>query len=109
MGFGNSAGGTEVYKYFAAIQFGVCQGPVDEVTNVFVGERKLSPSFVTTVSGRPSLERWAIYGDDNYKLFGGLKREGGCQGYIDIGLGNSDQIPEPYIEDQQHGSMTCSY
>lgn len=109
MGFGNSAGGTEVYKYFAAIQFGVCQGPVDQVTNIFVGERKLTPTYVTTVAGRPSLERWAVYGDDNYKLFGGLKREGGCQGYIDIGLGDTDQIPEPYIEDVEGVGKVSAY
>ncbi|NAW33252.1 phage tail protein [Halomonas alimentaria] len=78
----------KVTKYYLSIHMGVCQGPVDAVKRVWVGE-KLAWRGVWTRSGTTALLRDG--------LFGGLKKEGGVAGSIDVLIGNREQLPSPML------------
>jgi len=69
----------------------LCHGPVDEVTEVIVGERT---AWTGSVASNGSL---AISRRD---LFGGEEREGGVDGTLDVMMGNADQTPNAYLQSQ---------
>lgn len=82
-----SSGGEDpkmkVTEYFISAHYGVCMGPVDEVTEIWYGEKKLWAGSVTT--------NQALQVTKN-NLFGGEKVEGGFRGYIAMLLGGSGQL-----------------
>lgn len=72
-----------VTEYFISAHYGVCLGPVDEVTEIWYGEKQLWAGSVT--------ENQTLQVTKN-NLFGGEKVEGGFRGYLDMLLGGSAQM-----------------
>ncbi len=77
-----------VTAYYASVHYGVCQGPVDEVLEVWYGEKVLmdQPLGVST-------SLLVAKGD----LFGGEKVEGGFVGRLDFLFGGSNQTVSPAL------------
>ena len=76
------------YTYWAGIHMAVCHGPVDEVSEILVGERSAWSGAVST-SAQIRL--------DKPEMFGGVKREGGVAGLVDLMFGESTQAPNAYL------------
>lgn len=72
-----------VPTYYMSIHFGICHGPVDAIKGVYYGEK---PAWTgnATENGTVTI--------DQPNLFGGVKKEGGIQGNMDILLGGAGQI-----------------
>lgn len=73
----------KVTEYFISAHYGVCMGPVDEVTDIWYGEKKLWGGSVTANQTLQVTKR---------NLFGGEKVEGGFRGFIDVLLGGPTQL-----------------
>lgn len=87
---GGSASKQQVVDYYATAVYGVCHGPVDAVTGVFINEKlawsaKDTPGVVTT--GPIPIA--------NTELFGGIKDGGGVYGEVFCYLGDSTQLLLP--------------
>lgn len=89
---GGSKSVTVGYWYLMGIHFGVSHGPVDALLKIEVGERE-AWSGSHTANG-------TIY-IDNPNLFGGEKREGGIQGYLDVQMGANSQGTNSYLASVQ--------
>lgn len=80
----------KVTRYFMGIHMGLGRGPIDELVEIRVGDRRAwfgSATYSTTITiNKPD-------------LFGGLKREGGIDGLLRVMMGEPDQQPEqsPYF------------
>lgn len=70
------------FKYFMALHFGICHGPVDTLRRIFVGDREAWAGDQTT-SGSITLNA--------PELFGGDEREGGIAGAAEVMMGESTQ------------------
>jgi len=46
-------GGVVGYRYFFGIHMGLCRGPVDEIVEVTVGDRRVFPVGTTTTTTDP--------------------------------------------------------
>jgi len=79
------------YWYGLGMHMVLCHGPVDEVTEVIVGERTAWTGSVT------SNDSFSISRRD---LFGGEEREGGVDGTLDVMMGGADQMPNGYLQSQ---------
>lgn len=66
-----------------SIHLGVCHGPIDAVTGIYIGEREAWTGDVTTQQG--------VY-VDKQELFGGLRKEGGVSGQAYYLPGNPTQL-----------------
>jgi hypothetical protein len=77
------------FRYYMGLHFGVCYGPVDNISRIFVGERE-AWSGDQDESGTISI--------DNDQLFGGQKREGGVVGDLDVMMGGGDQTQNAYLQ-----------
>jgi hypothetical protein len=85
------SGGGDVtigYEYYAGIHMIACHGPVDKLSRIIVGEREAWSGSQTTTG--------QIFVDAR-ELFGGKKREGGVEGYVDVLLGESAQAQNAYL------------
>ncbi len=91
---GSSSSVTVGYTYYVGMHMLVCHGPIDRVSRIFVGERVAWEGNATTSS--------QIF-IDKPDLFGGKKREGGIQGYVDLMFGAADQPRNDYL--QSHTSV----
>lgn len=76
------------YKYYLGMHMIVCHGPVDEIQRIDVGDR-IAWAGSVTASNR-------IY-VNNPDLFGGEKKEGGVEGYVDVMMGESTQAKNSYL------------
>lgn len=76
------------YRYYMGLHFGLCQGPVDAVQKVVVGDREAWVGEQTT-SGTVMVAK--------PDLFGGDKREGGVSGQLDILMGEPAQTANDYL------------
>lgn len=76
------------YKYYMGVQLALCHGPVDAVTELIVGERS---AWTGNVTANASVQI------DQPELFGGVAREGGLAGQIDICMGEASQPQNPYL------------
>lgn len=74
------------YRYIFGIHMGICRGPVDEITEIRVGDRTAWTGSVTSNQHVPI---------EAYDLFGGEDGEGGVQGELCVMMGNSDQVACP--------------
>lgn len=86
---GSSKAVTIGYQYFMGMHQIICHGPVDEVEEIFVGERSAWTGAVT------SSQQIFV---DSPNLFGGAKKEGGVQGFVDIEFGDGAQGPNSYLQ-----------
>jgi hypothetical protein len=73
----------DVTQYFMSIHFGVCTGPVDDITGIYVGEK-------TAWEG--SLADGQTLYINNPELFGGIKKEGGVSGNVSALYGAQAQV-----------------
>ena len=76
------------YEYHLGLHFGICQGPVDALLRVIIGDRD------AWTGEQVSTGSVAIYKPE---LFGGKKREGGVVGFLDVLMGSSDQGENSYL------------
>lgn len=85
-----SGGGsvTVGYEYYAGIHMIACHGPVDKLSRIIVGEREAWTGTQTT-TGQIFI--------DARELFGGKKREGGVEGYVDVLMGEAAQAQNAYL------------
>jgi len=72
----------EVAEYRMSIQFGICLGRVDELLSITVGDK---------VAWSGSLTDYAEVYINKPDLFGGIKKEGGVQGYMHFFPGSYTQ------------------
>lgn len=86
---GSSSSITVGYSYFVGMHMIGCHGPIDRVSRIFVGER-LAWEGSQTTTGEIFI--------DKPDLFGGKKREGGVQGYVDLMFGAPDQARNAYLQ-----------
>jgi len=77
------------YWYGLGMHMALCHGPVDEVTEVIVGEKTAWTGSVTS-NGSLVISR--------RDLFGGEEREGGVDGTLDVMMGGADQAPNAYLQ-----------
>ena len=87
------------YRYYMGLHFGLCHGPVDEVVEIRVGSRS---AWTGSVAASGSINI------DNPDLFGGDKKEGGVSGRLDVMMGESTQLPNAYLTEQQ-GAVQPAY
>ena len=84
-----SGGGSspKIPTYYVGVQFGLCLSAIDKVTDIWVGEKEAwtGVNTGTTIS------------IDAEELFGGLPREGGVSGNVDIDIGLPAQPPNSYL------------
>ncbi|MGD9599941.1 MAG: phage tail protein [Steroidobacteraceae bacterium] len=76
------------YRYYIGLHFGVCHGPVDEVQEVKVGDRRAWLGIVGDNTTIPIGQA---------ELFGGDKKEGGVVGSLDILMGAPTQPANDYL------------
>ena len=86
-------------RYFMGLHMAICQGPVDEITQIYVGKRSLE---VTAASANTSRSV------DKRDLFGGDKKEGGVVATIDYEFGLDTQTANSYLT-TQFGAETPSF
>jgi hypothetical protein len=79
------------YWYGLGMHMVLCHGPVDEVTEVIVGEKTAWTGSVTTNDSISISRR---------DLFGGEEREGGVDGTLDVMFGGAGQTPNAYLQSQ---------
>ena len=91
---GSSKKVTVGYRYYMGLQFGICHGPVDAVTNISVGDRSAWDG-AQSASGSISINA--------PDLFGGDKREGGIVGTLDVCMGESTQAANSYLTSKMPG------
>lgn len=122
---GGKGGGTVGYKYFIGMHMIVCYGPVDEVTELRVGDRLAydggGADPAITASGQIFINK--------PELFGGEEREGGVggislggregfesgfkgiidstnsSGFVSVAFGEASQLPNAYLEDKIVGDI----
>ena len=86
---GSKSSVTIGYKYYLGAHRVICHGPVDSVQEIVVGDR-------TAWSGNVTASQ-QIY-VNSPELFGGEKKEGVVQGYVDIMMGESNQGRNSYLQ-----------
>ena len=82
------------FRYYMGLQFGLCYGPVDELSKIRVGEKDLWSGSVTASTNIDVNEP---------DLFGGEKREGGMSGRIAVMMGDSAQTANAYLVQSMPG------
>lgn len=93
---GGSSSVTIGYKYYLGMHMVICHGPVDSVQKVIVGEREAWSGNATSSQ--------QIY-INSPELFGGRKKEGGIQGYVDLMFGEQTQTANSYLLGQLGNPM----
>lgn len=87
---GSSKKTTVGHWYALGVHAVICHGPVDAVKALSVGERRAWTGNITSNTSVRINKR---------ELFGGEKREGGLDGYMDVMLGADDQVAHPTLVD----------
>jgi hypothetical protein len=87
----SKSGGATVSTYYVGLQYVLCAGPIDNVTQIYVGEKNA----------------WRGVGEDQDQitlnkpeLFGGNSREGGITGKVDLAFGTVAQAVNTYIQNK---------
>lgn len=89
MGGGGSSSSVVGYKYFMGLHIQACLGYVDELLEIIAGEKTAWSGSVTSNT--------RIY-IDKPDLFGGKRKEGGIQGYVDVEFGRARQGQNDYLQ-----------
>lgn len=97
MGKGGSAK-MQVAEYRMSIHFGICNGPVDHVAGLYIGEKEMW-------SGKLDVPGSVIIDRDD--LFGGIKKEGGVRGTVTYLPGDDTQVMPEYIA-QKYGRTSAT-
>lgn len=94
MGGGGSKTQTIGYKFFMGIHMIVCAGPIDELVDIYAGERPLGINVLYAGGNKQT-----VY-VSRPDLFGGQEEEGGIQGFVDVMFGDSTQGQNDYLVSQ---------
>lgn len=95
---GGSKQQTVGYRYLLGLHLGICQGPVDALLAIKVGDRV---AWQGNVTESDSIEI------DAPSLLGGDEREGGVKGTLDVMMGEDDQAPNSYLTSVQGGLQSA--
>ncbi len=76
------------YQYYLGMHMVICHGPVDSFQKIVVADRQAWAGDVTASQ--------QIYVNAP-ELFGGRKKEGGIQGYVDVMMGEATQPRNSYL------------
>ena len=87
MSMGGGSSGTKVSTYYVGMHQILCHGPADTITELQFDEK-------TVASGNHTGGTFYINAPD---LFGGMTREGGVTGYVDILMGYPSQGSNAYL------------
>jgi hypothetical protein len=85
---------TTGYRYYMGLHAGLCHGPVDALVEIRGGD-------ITLWSGSQTASGTIYINAPN--AYGGDKREGGVQGYLDVMMGESTQVANSYLASVQSG------
>lgn len=88
------------YWYLMGLHMGICKGPVDMFISIKGGDR-IAWSGMVTESGRVFI--------NGESLWGGEKKEGGIEGYLDVMMGEPNQVPNDYLASAQGGPYNPAY
>ncbi len=104
--FSGSKKVTVGYKYFVGIQFALCRGPVDEISQIWIAEKLVFP-----IDAQVPLTADGSFDIDLPKLFGGDKLgTGGISGTVSWKTGSETQTANTYLTaHQQEGGDTPAY
>ena len=91
---GKSSKPTIGYRHYMYLYMGESIGPNDYLAGIKVGGQ---PVFEGELAGSRTLPI------NLPQLFGGDKKEGGLVGTLQIRMGEADQLPEPYLQQQVPG------
>jgi hypothetical protein len=80
-----------VTSYQMSVHMGICQGPVDRVRRIFVGEKLAWGKALNAASGEEPISETTKLDVDKPDLFGGEKKEGGVWGGIWCLFGDAAQ------------------
>lgn len=83
---GKSSSNTEkvhIVQYRMSLHYGICHGPVDMLRKITIKEKV---AFETGLVGEGEI------GMSDLELFGGVKKEGGIQGFVHFFEGNETQV-----------------
>ena len=97
MGKGGSAK-MQVAEYRMSIHFGICNGPVDHIAGLYIGEKEMW-------TGKLDAPGSIIIDKDD--LFGGIKKEGGVRGTLTYLPGDDAQVMPEYIA-EKYGKTTAT-
>lgn len=76
-------GGHTIYRHHMTLHVGICAGPIDELTEIILGDRTI---------WKGSIKQSSTWNLSDIELFGGDKREGGIKGAFTVLFGDDDQI-----------------
>lgn len=79
---------TQVTQYYLSMQFGICAGPIDNMSAIFVGDKQVW-------TGQATAETTFTISEEN--LFGGEQKEGGVSGAVSFMPGNATQTIPSWI------------
>ena len=96
MGGGGSSSSVVGYKYYMGLHIQACLGGADEFLGIVAGEKT---AWEGAVTGNTQIYL------DVPDLFGGDKKEGGLQGYVDVEFGREDQARNDYLLAQLGGDI----
>lgn len=89
---------TQIADYYMSIHAGICSGPVDALTGIYIGEK-------TAWEGDTGSTTFGIHLPE---LFGGYKKEGGLAGTVTFANGESTQVtPEHLAQRLGRTTATC--
>ncbi|MGH8038293.1 MAG: hypothetical protein ACREPD_11165 [Stenotrophomonas sp.] len=115
---GKSKKQTVGYRYYLGVYMGECAGPVDQLREIRVGDRKVwdggSVEVWQKVPGLGNIQIGTIPGTGPItksqtiqiyapEVFGGDKAEGGIVGTLEVRMGEPDQMPSAYLQAQVAG------
>lgn len=79
---------TQVTQYYLSMQFGICAGPIDNMSAIYVGEKEVW-------TGNQTGENTFTISQEN--IFGGEQKEGGVSGAVSFMPGNVTQTVPSWI------------
>lgn len=91
---GSSKKQTVGYKYYLGAHIAICQGPVDNLSEIQVDRRQAWCGTASVENGD------TLITIDAPQLFGGDGREGGIEGNVDLLWGSSNQQKNQYLMDK---------
>lgn len=96
---GSNSSQTVGYRYYMGAHLVLCEGPVDEVQEILVGQEpgREAWSGSLTASGQVQI--------NEPDLFGGEQREGGIVGAVDVEFGDMAQGQNSYLQGVLSGAL----
>lgn len=99
------------HRYSLGMHLVLCQGPIDEVSAIRVGDVNLPTDSVSATTKQPAAVALPATASQRLHcnspdLFGGDDREGGVAGYMDLMMGEPSQAQNSYLV--QHLGATIS-